>query len=370
MFVTYYQRDCGFNDDIFQLFMEGHSVEVPEKTPETWITNWEDHIVKTIPIEKMMKWNNKARKLSIRGLELATRIPTENRFQAYHIPKKSGGTRLIEEPVPEIMDFLRDVKDFLEKDMRFHPHPAAFAYVKKQNTLAAIKVHQQAENKWFLKLDFHNFFGSTNKELLMKSFWNIYPFGKMKTYCNFEKQMNEIFDLAFAKDGHLPQGTPLSPLITNICMLASDFDISCYCNKMNVTYTRYADDLLFSAKDRAFLERMVGFVKQHTPNCYQLNREKTRLGNIAGSNWNLGLMLNKDNNITVGKRKKDVMRATLYNLATKYRQNEEVSYYEEEKTEGLFNYYHNIEPVYFNTLVRRICEKTGVNLYEYLHLNQ
>lgn len=364
MFVTYFCPENGINADIFESFLSSDIHLTTKKTEGTWKTESHNVILKGIPTNVKIKWALKAQRLAKEAATINRTTPAQERFRVYYIPKKSGGQRKIEEPVPVVMEFLDKVKRFLETDMKFHAHPSSFAYVKQKNTLDAVKVHQKAQNRWFLKLDFHNFFGSITKDLLMTSFWNIYPFIKMKDWCSFEKDMADIFSIAFAADGHLPQGTPLSPTISNICMLESDFAISESCKSRNITYTRYADDLLFSSKDRQSLEKIVSWVNRVTPRQFKLNREKTRFGSIAGSNWNLGLMLNKDNNITVGKKKKDVMRATLFTYAMKIKNHEIISLSEKLSFEGLYNYYHYVEPVYFDQLVDKMIRKTGVNLFQ------
>jgi hypothetical protein len=52
-----------------------------------------------------------------------------------------------------------------------------------------------------------------------------------------------------------------------------------------------------------------------------IKAKKTRYGSIAGSNWNLGLMLNKDNNITVGYEKKKTLNAMLNNFLRDFKNN-------------------------------------------------
>ena len=72
-------------------------------------------------------------------------------------------------------------------------------------------------------------------------------------------------------------------------------------------YTRYADDIFFSCK---YNFRYNEVVKQVNEVCkrfgapFMLKDSKTRYGNIAGANWILGLMLNKDFKITVGHKRK------------------------------------------------------------------
>lgn len=374
MFITYFKKN-EIEEKIFESFLFGETNIETKKDTNDWKTIYVQEKLLFCGVDIVVskknrtKWLLKARKLAKEAEEIQERIPIENRFRVYEIPKKSGGMRKIEEPIPEVMSFLNKVKDFLEIDMKFHPHPSSFAYVKQKNTLDAIKVHQSAENQWFLKLDFHDFFGSITLPLTLEHLWEIYPFGYMWKLGNFKEDMEKMLSVAFNREGLLPQGTPLSPTLSNICMLRSDFEITESCERRGITYTRYADDLLFSAKEKSSLFLVKGWVEHVTPKEFKLNTEKTRLGSIAGRNWNLGLMLNKDNNITVGKKNKDVMRATLYQMAMKIKNREPVGPEATSKFVGLYNYYRYIEPEYFDKITSRIVSKTGINLFEVFHLS-
>lgn len=369
MYISYFEKNKILNENDFANFLMGIEKAKENSSSEEWKTVWTN----TPP------WRNNKLELELtritrllydKAIYLDKIIPVENRFRSFRIPKKTGGYRLIEEPCWQLKDFLREVKENLEQ--YFLPHPSAYAYIANRSCFDAMKKHQKAKNKWFLKLDFHDFFGSTTQELLMDRFWKIYPFAMLKDRAEMVIEWNFILSLAFAADGHLPQGTPLSPLITNMCMISSDYVLGEYCKYHQVCYTRYADDLLFSSKDRESLKHLVWYVNQVTPDEYKLNKKKTRLGSIAGSNWNLGLMLNKDNNITVGKENKDVMRATLWTWAMKLKDNPNLRINQEEKLkfEGLFNYYRHIEPIYFDHLINKVYQKSKINLYLYFNLSR
>ena len=82
-------------------------------------------------------------------------------YHTFHIPKSSGGLRRIDAPTPELMNALRELRTLFEMYMFALYHTTAFAYVRGRSTIDALKRHQRNESKWFLKLDFSDFFGST-----------------------------------------------------------------------------------------------------------------------------------------------------------------------------------------------------------------
>jgi len=81
-----------------------------------------------------------------------------------------------------------------------------------------------------------------------------------------------------------------------------------------------------------------------------LKESKTRYGSSAGRNWNLGLMLNKDQQITVGHARKERAKAMLWNLMSHPIQvNKEEAYV----LGGEFAYIESIEPEYMTTLDKK-----------------
>lgn len=103
-------------------------------------------------------------------------------------------------------------------------------------------------NEHFLRLDIKSFFQSINIEKFNKEFMNI-----IKINDEEEKgdAMKLIENICFYNDS-LPQGACSSPAMSNIIFSRVDQRILKYCQKLNVRYTRYADDLLFSSQNLEF----------------------------------------------------------------------------------------------------------------------
>ena len=76
----------------------------------------------------------------------------------------------------------------------------------------------------------------------------IFPFSEMVKYPYGRDELQKALSLCFLNNG-LPQGTPISPFITNVMMIAIDHKISKTLRDFDsrrFVYTRYADDLLIS----------------------------------------------------------------------------------------------------------------------------
>lgn len=283
-------------------------------------------------------------------------------YETFHIPKKSGGLRRIDAPKPELMNALRNLKTIFEEDFHALYHTSAFAYVKNRCTVDAVKRHQKNNSKWFGKLDLHDFFGSTTLDYVIKMFSMVFPFSEIVKTPNGEAEFRKALDLAFLNGG-LPQGTPLSPLITNVMMIPVDHKLANAFrdfDKQRFIYTRYADDFIISSKvdfDVHRVEKLVVDTLHEFGAPFTINESKTRYGSSAGRNWNLGVMLNKDNEITVGHKKKRQFQSMLYNYITDKRKGISWPREDIQTMQGLHSYYRMVEPETIDAIVKHTNEK-------------
>lgn len=288
-------------------------------------------------------------------------------YETFYIPKKSGGLRRIDAPKPELMDALRRLKTIFEESFHVLYHTSAFAYIKKRCTVDAIKRHQANDSKWFGKLDLHDFFGSTTLDFVMSMFSMIYPFSEVVKIEQGKVELRNALELAFLNGG-LPQGTPISPLITNVMMIPVDFKLANALRdfeKQKFVYTRYADDFIISSKfdfDIHKVEELIINTLNSFNAPFSINATKTRYGSSAGRNWNLGVMLNKDNEITVGHKKKRQLQSMMYNYITDKRNGVEWSREDLMVMQGLHSYYRMVEEKTIDGIVKHINEKMGVDV--------
>ena len=300
-------------------------------------------------------------------ISLLQNLPRQQLYHSFSIPKRTGGLRHIDAPVDELMELLRRMKGVFENNLRVLFHDAAFAYVKQRSCKDALIRHQQAQSKWFLKLDIKDFFPSCNTEFIHKQLSKIFPFSEIykDPLVQFNSLMENIIDICLL-NGSLPQGTPMSPLLTNLLMIPLDYKIQHLLWKLNgkkFVYTRYADDILISSPydfDWRMVQTSVQkILEDNSP--FKLKTEKTRYGSSAGRNWNLGLMLNKDNQITIGHRKKERLKATVHNFLADFTSGTVWSKLDVQVMLGNLSYCHNIEPEYVQQLVQKYSEKFHCN---------
>lgn len=117
---------------------------------------------------------------------------------------------------------------------------------------------------------------------------------------------------------HLPQGAPTSPALANLAAFRLDCRLSGLANSLGATYTRYADDLVFSGgEDFAkasgrFLTAVCAIALEEG---FELNTRKTRVMRQGVSQRAAGLVLNDHPNIA--REEFDRLKAILHNCRTR-----------------------------------------------------
>ena len=258
-------------------------------------------------------------------------------YHTFQIPKRSGGFREICAPEEELKQLQHSVMRMITKGLRFLPHNAAHGFTKKRNCKTSLQVHQTAKSRWFLKLDIKDFFPNTSFGNILTAMRDVYPFSEMS-----DDLKGQIATLC-TRNGKTPQGAPTSPMITNMVMVANDVAITKYCKENNLIYTRYADDILISSRVNFDWEKVQQDI-QNILKYYELKTEKTRYGSFNGRNWNLGLMYNNQGKITVGHKKKQLVKNLVHNYMTKPECKTYENWYNLIGTVGYCAY---IEPEYF-----------------------
>lgn len=288
-------------------------------------------------------------------------------YRSFSIPKKTGGLRKINAPNETLMTALRDLKAMFETDFHALYHTSAFAYVKGRSTVDAVSRHQRNQSKWFGKFDFHDFFGSTTKQFVMKMFAMIFPFSEVLEDDEGRAELERALDLAFL-DGGLPQGTPISPLITNVMMIPIDFRLSNTLRdfeKQSYVFTRYADDTIVSSQydfNIGKIEQLIKDTLKEFDAPFSINEKKTRYGSSAGRNWNLGIMLNKDNEMTVGHKNKKRLQSMLHNYVTDRNAGVRWEKGDIQEMQGQISYYRMVEQDNIDAIIRHFNEKHGVDV--------
>ncbi len=304
-------------------------------------------------------------------------INTNDKSRFYikgHIPKKSGGWREINAPNEEIRPCLDALNGLLKAIMLETYHTTAFAYVTGRNTVMAVKKHQQNDSHWFGKFDFSDFFGSTTFEFVMRMFEMIYPFGLVTELIGGREELGKMLSVCFLNGG-LPQGSPTSPLITNIMMIPFDHAMNRRFQEMvegskqpvkdRYVYTRYADDIHISRYNSFDIHRVQSEIikmlsRLRAP--FNLNTDKTHYGSRSGSNYILGLCLNKDNQISIGHESKKEFKAMLNNYLWARETGNPFDTMKLYELQGKISYYLSVEKETIEYILNQYGKAHNVNV--------
>ena len=221
----------------------------------------------------------------VKNFELFTSSASIRRYRTFEIPKKSGGSRKIEAPVLPLKTLQRLILLFLES---VYDAPAqVHGFVKDRSIITNAMSHSNKAH--VLNIDIEQFFNSV-RQTRVRALFN--------KHLGFSQYSSLMLSKLMCHRGCLPMGAPTSPLVTNLIFQRADKRIFAASKKMNVTYTRYADDLSFSCDSVESLHRtkrlIAVIIRQEG---FKVNPKKTRLLHRADCQSVTGLVVNDKVNV-------------------------------------------------------------------------
>lgn len=255
----------------------------------------------------------------VRFLSYNRTISKSNHYKRFYIPKKTGGKRLISTPMPRLKNAQYWIlENILEKVLL---QDAAHGFVKKRSIVTNAAPHLKADV--VINVDLKDFFPSISyarvKGLLRKLGYSeqlSIILGLMCTEpeCDQIELDGETY-YAAGIDRFLPQGAPTSPAITNIICRKLDVRLKGIAAKLNFTYTRYADDLTFSASGDAVknTKTLLGFIRRIiNEENFTIHPDKLRILRKGSRKEVTGIVVN--DKLSVNARELDRFRAVLFQI--------------------------------------------------------
>lgn len=231
-------------------------------------------------------------------------------YKSYVIQKRNGkGDRLISQPAREVKALQRVLMARLQS---LQIHDAAMAYRKGTSIRSNALRHSQSGP--IMKYDFKSFFPSIRGTDWEKYCENNSIFSDPD---DIRKSINLLFHRE--KDSsifRLAIGAPSSPWLSNVLMYEFDDAISRAVAPDRVIYTRYADDLTFSAPRTGHLtvvDRAVRKIVQDLKSPkLTINEDKTVLATPKYRRVVTGLVISNSGEVSIGRDKKRLIRAKIY----------------------------------------------------------
>lgn len=264
------------------------------------------------------------------------------KYRVYTIPKRTHGRRTIAQPTKAVKELQRC---YLKYKV-FPFHSSSMAYRKGYSIKDNAESHRL--NSFLLKMDLANFFNSLTPDV----FWGVWR-EHWEPLQTLEHRLVE--NILFWDNGGslmLSVGAPSSPMISNFCMYFFDVAVSEYCQKIDVNYTRYADDLTFSCNINNLLSNIPEFVatvlREKFNGKISINNQKTFFSSKAHNRHVTGVTITNDEKLSIGRDKKRYIK----HLINQYRYNlldsEAVSH-----LKGMISFASHIEPDFINSLRKK-----------------
>jgi RNA-directed DNA polymerase len=255
----------------------------------------------------------------LRFLAFSRRVSPISHYVRFKIPKKTGGERLISAPMPRLKQAQYWVLDQILDKLELHP--AAHGFRRGRSIVSNAAPHCGAEV--IINLDLQDFFPSISYPRVKGLFRALgYSeavatiLGLLCTEPDVEAvELDGKTYFVALSDRHLPQGAPTSPAISNALCRRLDHHLAAMAADLDFTYTRYADDLTFSATGEplrhicSLLNRVEKIV---THEGLILHPEKTRILRKSRQQEVTGIVVNQKLNVDRETLKR--FRATLHHI--------------------------------------------------------
>lgn len=161
----------------------------------------------------------------------------EKHYRIFSIPKGKG-KRQIEAPRVGLKFIQKWISIQLQR--KWKTHSSVHGFVSGRSHISAAYTHLGAE--WIISVDIDNFFPSINIDNIHRAIDKLNYYDDNSIY---------IVSQLCAFRGRLSQGSPASPVISNMVLNELDISLGEIALKNGIKYTRYADDLVFSGKGNA-----------------------------------------------------------------------------------------------------------------------
>jgi len=176
------------------------------------------------------------------------------------IPKAKGGTRQL--GIPTVCDRIAQmvIKNRLEKILEEVFHEDSYAYRPNKSAIDAVTVCRERcfKNEWLIEIDIKAFFDNLDHEILMDILSKYTDDKVILLYCKRFIKANGMNEegVEISREKGTPQGGVVSPILANL-YLHEAFDLWMRKNYNNISFERYADDIVVHAKN----EKQANFIK-------------------------------------------------------------------------------------------------------------
>lgn len=228
--------------------------------------------------------------------------PIAAQYNTFEIPKKAGGIRKIAAPTTNYKIILQKLNYILQITYEQRKRPSVHGFTHNRSIVTGASPH--IGSRYILNVDLEDFFPSiTHKRV--RGLFKAKPF-------SFSYGIADILAKLVCLNGYLPQGSPCSPVISNLICSRMDRELQILAQKHGCFYTRYADDITFSTKRTSFPSAIAVLHATESGtytqagnelsniienNGFELNTDKIRLQDQSNRQEVTGLIVNEFVNV-------------------------------------------------------------------------
>lgn len=249
--------------------------------------------------------------------------PDPNKYTSFDVAKRGGGLRQIKAPTSELKKLQRNLSTLLQNCVgeinvkRRFGDQLAHGFKRERSIVTNAARH--CRRGYVFNIDLENFFGTIN-------------FGRVRGFfikdANFmlAPRVATVLAQIACHDNALPQGSPCSPVISNLVGHILDIHLSRLAATEGCVYSRYADDITFSTSKPVFPSAIAmplvggthqweagsGLSKIVTRAGFTINPGKSRMQYSGSRQAVTGLVVNRKVNIRSEYRR--TVRAMAQNL--------------------------------------------------------
>lgn len=173
-----------------------------------------------------------------------------------------------------------------------------YGFVKNRSFIDAAKKH--IGSKWVYSVDIKDFFQSITEERVIESL----------QYIGYRRESAETLAKLCCLDKRLAQGSPASPIISNIYMRDIDNKLLDIGEKLELVVTRYADDIVFSGNNSSIENLKNEIEKIFESSELELNTSKSYFADSErGQRLKVHGLLIKDDRVSLTKAYRNKIRA-------------------------------------------------------------
>jgi len=287
------EKDDGYNRNLDGYYSDSEfdrSPPHPKKKKKSWLQSLFENMTPA-PRPNFLNIHMKP----YQAIRLIDEISAGKMYHEKSIPREGKEPRILSVPHPYLKNIQRRILNRILT--KTECHNAAHGFMKHRSIFTTLESH--TGKRVVVVIDIRNFFDTISAKRVCGMFKSL----------GFSPQESAVLAKLCCYKNKLPQGAPTSPMIGNIICRKLDSRLSGLANKKGCSYTRYADDLIFSGESK--IVGSIPFIKQIiNKEGFEIAEEKFRIMRSGSRQRVLGLNVNEK--VSIPRNVRRIIRAMVH----------------------------------------------------------